>query len=110
MDAVAFKPACGSPFWRCVGEIGEVCKRALKATAGHQRVTDGPLLTFVAEAESVMNNRLLTNVSSDCNDLEALRSNHCLLGRANPNIPLDSNHFWSRSLHEDLPSLTVRPK
>lgn len=77
----------------------------------------------MAEAESLMNSRPLTHVSSDCNDLEALSPNHFLLGRANMNIPLDvvtdrdlcsrkrwkhaqvmANHFWERWLHEYLPS------
>ena len=103
-------------------------KRALKAVAGNQRVTDETLLTFMAEAESLMNSRPLTHVSSDCNDLEAITPNHFLLGRANMTIPLDvvtdrdlcsrkrwkhaqvmANHFWERWLHEYLPSLTVRP-
>ena len=104
-------------------------KKALKAVAGNQRVTDETLFTFMAEAESLMNSRPLTHVSSDCNDLEAVTPNHFLLGRANLNIPLDvvsdgdlcrrkrwkhaqviANHFWHRWLHEYLPSRTVSPK
>ena len=64
-------------------------KRALKAVAWNRRVTDETLLTFMAEAESLINSRLLIHVSSDCNDLEALTPDHVLLGRANLNIPLD---------------------
>ena len=64
-------------------------KGALKAVAENQRVTDETLLTFMAEAESLMNSKPLTHVSSDCNVLEALTPNHFLLGRANLNIPLD---------------------
>ena len=104
-------------------------KRALKAIAGKQRVTDEALLTFMAEAESLVNSRPLTPLSSDCKDLEALIPNHFLLGRANLNLPLDvvsdgdlcsrkrwkhaqvmTNHFWRRWLQEYLPSITTRPK
>ena len=103
-------------------------KRALKAVAGNQHVTDKTLLTFMFEAESLMNSRPLTHVSSDCNDLEALTPNNFLLGHANSNFPLDvvsdrdsyrrkhwkhaqvMAHFWDRRLSEYLPSGTVRPK
>ena len=104
-------------------------KRALKAIAGKQRVTDEALLTFMAEAESLVNSRPLTPLSSGCKDLEALTPNHFLLGRANLNLPLDvvsdgdlcsrkrwkhaqvmTNHFWRRWLQEYLPSITTRPK
>ena len=64
-------------------------KRALKGVAGNQLVTDKTLLTFMTEAESLMNSRSLTHASSDCNDLEALTPNHYFLGRANFNVPLD---------------------
>lgn len=64
-------------------------KRALKAAAGTQRVTDETLLTFMAQAESFMNSRPLTHVRSDCNNLEALTPNKFLWGRSNMNIPLD---------------------
>ena len=85
-------------------------KRALKAIAGKKRVTYETLLTFVAEAESQMNSRSLTHVSSDCNDLEALTPNHFLMGRASLNISLDvvsdadlcSRKRWKHAL--------VRPK
>ena len=64
-------------------------KTALKTIAGKQRVNDEILLTFVAEAESLLNSRSLTSVSSDPQDLEALTPNHFLLGRLNPALPLD---------------------
>ena len=38
-------------------------KRALKPVAGNQRVTDETLLTFMAEAESLINSRPLTHVT-----------------------------------------------
>jgi len=107
-----------------VGRVVKFVKRALKAVAGTKRVTDVTLLTFMAEAESLMNCRPLSHFSSDYNNLWALSPNHFLLGRANMNIPLDvvsdsdlcsrerwnhdqvmANHFWERSLHEYLSSL-----
>ena len=36
------------------------------------------------EAERILNNRPITNVSSDAGDIEALTPNHFLLLRANP--------------------------
>ena len=124
-----FNPPAAPHFGGVWERLVKSAKRALKAVAGNQRVTDETLLTFMAEAESLMNSRPLTHVSSDCNDLEAITPNHFLLGRANMNIPLDvvtdrdlcsrkrwkhaqvmANHFWERWLHEYLPSLTVRPK
>ena len=124
-----FNPPAAPHFGGVWERLVKSAKRALKAIVGNQRVTDETLLTFMAEAESLMNGRPLTHVSSDCNDLEALTPNHFLLGRANLNIPLDvvtdrdlcsrkrwkhaqvmANHFWERWLHEYLPSRTVRPK
>ena len=124
-----FNPPAAPHFGGVWERLVKSVKRALKAVAGNQRVTDETLLTFMAEAESLVNSRPLTHVSSDCNDLEALTPNHFLLGRANMNIPLDvvtdrdlcsrkrwkhaqvmANHFWERWLREYLPSLTVRPK
>ena len=62
-------------------------KRALRAVVGKQHVNDETLLTFMAEVESLMNGRLLTHVSTDYRDEEALTPNHFLLERGNPNFP-----------------------
>ena len=110
-----FIPPAAPHFGGVWERLVKSAKRALKAVAGNQRVTDETLLKFMAEAESLMNSRPLTHVSSDCNDLEAITPNHFLLGRANMNIPLDvvtdrglcsrkrwkhaqvmANHFWER--------------
>ena len=84
-----FNPPAAPHFGGVWERLVKSAKRALKAVAGNQRVTDETLLTFMAEAELLINSRPLTHVSSDCNDLEALTPNHFLLGRPNLNIPLD---------------------
>ena len=60
-------------------------KRALKAVAKEQCASDETLLTFVAEAEAILNSR---SVSSDCHYDENLVPNHFLLGHARANLPL----------------------
>ena len=45
------------------------------------------LLTTIAEVESLVNSRPLTEVSSNGDDLEALTLNHFIIARATPNIP-----------------------
>ena len=44
-------------------------------------LTDSQLLTFVTEAEAIVNSRPLTHLSDDAMDLEALTPNHVLLGQ-----------------------------
>ena len=94
-------------------------KKALKEVVGKQLVNDETLLTFMAEVESLMNGRPLTQVSTDYRDEEALTPNLFLLGRGNPNFPSDivndkdlcsrkkwkhaqvmTQHFWKRWLRE----------
>jgi len=124
-----FNPPAAPHFGGVWERLVKSAKRALKAFAGNQRVTVETLLTFMAEAETLMNSRPLSHVSSDCNDLETLTPNHFLLGRANLNFQLDvvsdsdlcsrkrwkhaqviAHHFWDRWLYEYLLSRTVRPK
>ena len=57
--------------------------------SGRDLVDDETLLTFMAETESLLNSRPLTHVSVDPQDLEAIISNHFLLGRNSPNVPPD---------------------
>ena len=43
-------------------------------------LTDAQLYTLLTEVESIMNNRPLTHLSTDIDDLEALTPNHIILG------------------------------
>ena len=105
------------------------CKRALTAVLQNQVLTDEVLSTALAEVESLVNSRPLTEVSSEVDDLEALTPNHFILGRANPNLPPDTfvdkeissrkrwrqaqvitTHIWRRWLREYLPTLMARKK
>lgn len=63
------------------------CKRALNVVLKKQVLTDEVLATTMAEVESLVNSRPLTEVSSDVDGMEALTPNHFLLGRASTNLP-----------------------
>lgn len=124
-----FNPPASPHFGGAWEKLVQSAKRALKAVAAKQLVTDETLLTFLAEVESLLNSRPLTHVSSDHQDEEALTPNHFLTGRANANLPVGvvsdrdlcsrkrwrhaqvmTNHFWKRWLREYVPSLTERRK
>ena len=104
-------------------------KKALNAVLQNQVLTDEVLVTAIAEVESLVNRRPLTEVSSDVDDLEALTPNHFIIGRASPNLPprifvdketsshkrwrqaqVITTHIWNRWLREYLPGLTIRKK
>ena len=57
-------------------------KQTLYAVLGNRRLTDEILLTAFYLVEQSLNNRPLTSVSSDANDLDALTPNHFLMGIA----------------------------
>ena len=96
----------------------------------HDRVlTDPQLATLLTEVEFIINNRPLTHVSTNIDDLEALTPNHILLGLHKKwefvidvdkkdvtsrkqwrQIQALSILFWERWLKEYLPELTRRGK
>jgi hypothetical protein len=80
-----------------------------------QVLTDEVLATTMAEVESLVNSRPLTEVSSDVDAMEAITPNHFLLGRPSKNLSPDvfvdkeissrkrwrqaqvvTNHLWGR--------------
>jgi hypothetical protein len=90
-------------------------------------LTDEVLATTMAEVESLVNSRPLTEVSSNVDAMEAITPNHFLLGRINlsPGVFIDkeissrkrwrqaqvvTNHLWGRWLREYLPALVQRAK
>ena len=93
-----------------------------------QLVNEETLRTFLTEVEKVMNDRPLTKVSDDSEDLEALTPNHVLLLHRNPawapveidetgkyqarwkHVHLLANEFWQRWTKEYLPALQERQK
>ena len=107
---------------------GGVWERLVYAILGNRRLTDEILLTTFSLVEQSLNNRPLTSVSSDANDLDALTPNHFLLGNRSTCLPSithvdDFNHrkryaraqayanaIWKRWLKEYLPPLNRRCK
>ena len=71
-------------FWeRLIG----LTKTALRKVLGKALVTLPVLQTLIVEIEAVLNDRPLTHVSSDLNDLEPLTPSHLLCGRRITSLP-----------------------
>ena len=94
-----------------------------------QVLTDEVLANTMAQMESLVNSRPLTEVSSDVDSMEAITPNHFLLGRPSINLSPDvfvdkeissrkrwrqaqvvTNHLWGRWLREYLHALFQRAK
>ena len=66
----------------CVLELlGELTKTAIKKVLGRRHVSLSILETVIVEIEAVLNDRPLTFVSSELEDLEPLTPSHLLHGR-----------------------------
>ena len=103
-------------------------RRISHSLIGERLLNDEALRTFLVEVEKILNDRPITSVSSDPQDLEALAPNHVLLLRRNPSSPPDvfeesdkfkarlkhvhllANEFWQRWTKEYLPTLHERQK
>ena len=100
-------------------------KTILQTLVGDRLLTDEELLTFLSEAEKVMNDRPLTRMGPDPDDLTPLTPNHLLLLRGNscePNTEANhvrrrwqviqdiANQFFERFIGEYLPGLQARQK
>ena len=89
-------------------------RRILYSLVGERLLSDETLRTFLVEVEKILNDRPITPVSSDPQDLDALTPSHILLLRRNPSSPpgvfdesdqfrarwklfhLLANEFWQR--------------
>ena len=124
-----YSPPAAPHFGGVWERLVKSAKIALNSIMDSRPLTDEMLLTILTEVESLLNGRPLTHISVDPRDPEPLTPNHFLLGRANPNVPMDVfdntevcskrtwraaqvmiNHFWRRWLKEYLPTITERKK
>lgn len=104
-------------------------RRILGALLKEQSMTDDSLHTIMCEVESIINNRPITSMPDDPNDLEPLTPNHLLLLKAQSSLPPGvfkqedlyarkhwkqvqylADLFWRRWIHEYLPILQERCK
>ena len=105
-------------------------KRALTAVLKDADVTDEKLQAAMCGAESFLNSRPITYVSSDSNDLTPLTPNHFIVGQLGDQFAPEASelqqvynlrkrwhriqqligNFWKRWRRELLPTLNVRKK
>lgn len=62
-------------------------RSVLTSVVGQQILDDEGLQTLMCEVEAILNDRPITTVSDDSNDLEALTPNHILLLKGKPILP-----------------------
>ena len=112
-----------------MGEDHSIQKKVLGIPALQTTTpTDDTLITYLKEAECIINHRPLTAVSSDPESLTPLTPGMLLVGKLAPSTPIDIFHssdqlkrdwrhsqvaaeqFWSRFVQEYLTNLQPRPK
>ena len=98
-----FSPPLASNFNGAWEREIRTCRKILEAIVNAEKrlLTDEMLMTFLCEAEYIMNSRPLTPVSDDVSDLRALTPNHLLLVSPEPEFPVgdfpnDENYMRSR--------------
>lgn len=120
-----FAPHFGGAWERLI----QIAKRTILIILGSRRLTLDCFATIIAETESILNSRPLTNVADQPENEEPLTPNHFLIHRPHPNVqPTEEdnkktvsiktwkdvqrtiNHFWKRLIREYLPSLIARRK
>ena len=104
-------------------------RQILKAIANEQLLSEEQLVTFMVEAECIINDRPIASVSNDPRDLLALTPSMLLLMKSNISIPPGvfdkkdnyarrwwrqvqylADIFWRRWIREYLPTLQQRNK
>ena len=79
-----FNPSSAPHFGGAWERLVQCTKRTLKAILASRIISKEVLRTALVEAKGILNSRLITHVSSNAGDFEALTPNHFLLLRANP--------------------------
>ncbi|XP_057377943.1 uncharacterized protein LOC130699905 [Daphnia carinata] len=124
-----FSPPSAPHFGGVWERLVRSCKDALRAILGQQTVKEETFATVVIEVEAPLNDRPLTYLGADPQELAPLTPNHFLLGRPNPHLPAEVidpeircfrrrwyhaqqlvDQMWARWLREYLPTLTTRNK
>ena len=104
-------------------------KSVLTSVLQQQTLDDEGLQTILCEVEAILNNRRITRVSDDPDDLEALTPNHILILKGKPimlpglfdkddlyirkrwkQIQYMAELFWKRWISEYLPMMQERQK
>ena len=128
-SGVKFQSTSSASHWWSLERLVQSCKKALFNVLGKRSLNEDRLRTVLCILEQLLNNRTLTEVSSDVFDLHPLTPNHFLIGQVNVNWPnaLFSGkavsyrkHFrdqhsilvavWNRWMIEYLPTLRQRNK
>ena len=114
-------PHMGGAWKRLIRSVKDVLKHLI----GERLLNDEELVSFLCEAEKILNDRPLTRMGSDPRDATPLTPSHLLLLRGNDSSPnTESNHvrrrwqviqnianrFFERFISEYIPQLQVRSK
>ena len=123
-----FSPSLAPHFNGCVERIVSLSKRVLHALNRNDTFHDNTLPALFYGVSRILNDRPLTPISDDINDLHCLTPNSILLGRIDPSIPTHVfwkaddysknwryvqrklDLFWERWMKEYLPLLQSRSK
>lgn len=124
-----FNPPSGAHHGGVWERLIKLTKKILSSVLKEQTLDDEALQTALCEAEAIMNDRPITTVTNDPNDLEPLTPNHLIQLKGKPILPpglfrkgdLDSQRrwrqvqyivdlFWKRWIREYLPLMQERSK
>lgn len=125
----SFNTPAGSHHGGVWERLIRLVKKVLYSVLREQQMDDESLHTIMCEIEAILNDRPITRVSDDPNDLEALTPNHLLLLKRKPSLPPGifkeedlyarkrwrqvqymADLFWKRWLKEYLPLLQDRQR
>lgn len=125
----SFNPPAGSHHGGVWERMIRLVRKFLSSVLRQQRLDDDGLHTVFCEVEAILNDRPITKLSDDPNDLEPLTPNHLLLLKGKPAFPPGvftpydqyvrrrwrqvqylSDLFWKRWRREYLPLLQERQK